>query len=297
MGQFVEDFSGGFPSSIQRLGDVTSDTFDVNGDRAHSGSASLLSGRPDSAVKFSANYRIATWRPEVLHVPRKLNYLQFWYNETSNSTGHFLAVVDGDGSVIAGYKSRNPEWRVVSDNGVFGADPLAGDDHTYNRWIRVRMDFDWTNQLVSFVIETEDQEFRREFLDELFLSDTLSRWQGPRSGIHGVDFWQGNRGGSGQGIFEDAGPQQVWYDDLLIDGPIALGTISGTVEDEDSGDPIAATVRAFEWSSGAQQGETTSSSADGAFSIDTVIPGNDYAVTVFPGNGGRPRTHGPITAK
>lgn len=295
MGQFVEDFSGGFPSSIQRLGDVTSDTFDVNGDRARSGAASLLSGRAGSAVEFT-DFRIAKWRPKQLAVPRKINYFQFWYNETSNSTGHMLTLVDGDGSVIAGFKGRNPQWLALYERKSKSADPLASSSQTYDRWIRVRISFDWVNYKIAYVIETADEAYRREWNDLDMFKDTMSNWRAMPDGVHGADFWQGNNNNNGLTIFTDSGPQQVWYDDLLLDGPLGAGILSGVVEDESTGDPIAATVRAYNWASGTIEGETTSSSSDGTFTINTVLPGNDYAVTVFPGDGSRPRTHGPITA-
>jgi len=291
MGQIIEDFSDGMPPTIQALGGVTSDHMSLSSARSRSGNFALLFGEDENNKANAPQARLATWRPTALQVPKKLNYLSFWWQETQQPRGFMWTIVDRHDRVLTAFATSNPQWHVLNnDQWDNGPNPSP----QYDAWTHVRFDFDW-------VAETFDCTTQRDGMsawqiqDRPFFRDAISPHPIERDGVHGLDFWSMSAPTFRRQDFEIATSMHHWIDEIVVDGPIKTAAISGTVLDPNTGDPLSSTVRAHRWDNGAFEGEATSNPNDGTFAIYTVRPNEDYAVTVLPLDGRQPRTHGPVT--
>jgi len=67
---------------------------------------------------------------------------EFYYYETTDSTGGGLEFIDSNGNPVLGIASDNSEWDVIDANGV---NELYGTTGIYGKWHHVHVTFDWVN--------------------------------------------------------------------------------------------------------------------------------------------------------
>lgn len=88
--------------------------------------------------------------------PSKFEY--FW-NETANSYGGGIRLINSNGNVEAGFATDNPQWEIDDGGGIETV--YSGDG--YDRWIRYTITFDWSKG--TFDIEFEDLQSGYVFTD------------------------------------------------------------------------------------------------------------------------------------
>lgn len=125
-----ESFYDGFED-----GDVSEwsvNDLSISSSRAASGTYSGYCGTSSSGISQAER---------SLPQEEQINCLQFYYNETSNSTGSGVRVLNGNNDVELGVATDNPEWDIDDGNGLTAN---VNTSANYNAWIRVAVWFDWS---------------------------------------------------------------------------------------------------------------------------------------------------------
>ena len=209
----IQDFEEGNLNDWNNLaGNTVADN-----SRAFNGTYSLYSGDYSNGGCPSP---FGTWQPPGYSGGGQPNELEFYYNETSNSTGAGLRVFNSNGNPEFGMATDNPEWYIGdgnsnSDSARSVFDP--GSDE-YDKWIRVRFyNIDWVNS--TFDIEIEDTTGSYSTYTETGIP--------MRNGvdIERIELWGYNSNSSPQ--WGDDKVEQ-WFDDILIsaEGGVSFTTMS-----------------------------------------------------------------------
>lgn len=194
--------------------------------------------------------------------------IEWFWQETSNSTGSALHIINSDGNLEVAAGSNNPQWELYFEGSSIQVLSRSGSE--YDRWIRVKIIFDWENN--TFDYEMEDLQ------DGTFETGTENL-------AYGVDIDRIGIGSPPGGSQADSN----WWDKITIDKQPLLSvstqdsslsnstaTLNGTLDNfQFSGD---ATVY-FEWRrEGADSWNKTSDqtlSSTGTFS-DTITIDTNY---------------------
>jgi hypothetical protein len=125
-------FEDGFENGLGAWSIDPDASFSTNTDRAFAGSTSGY------ATNSAGNGHIAgatVWTGGGAEVSE----FQYYFQETSNSTGGGFRLVNSEGLYEAGVATDNPQWEVDSGDGFNYVDGGPG----YNVWVRVTVWFDW----------------------------------------------------------------------------------------------------------------------------------------------------------
>lgn len=137
-----------------------------------------------SATPYPGGYQIDTF--------------EYWYQETSNSTGSGVRLVNSNGDYEGGTATNNPQYDVDFKN-TSGQATDGDRGENYDVWVNVFWDFDWPNNNV-------DVSFR-ELTEGSFICDnTFSLKQGVD--VETVELWNYNNG-----IWGDRN-LDTWWDEL-----------------------------------------------------------------------------------
>ena len=131
----LTDWEGsGFPSDWTNNNGTCCDPDETA--RAKNGTQSLSITCNDASEPV--NY--AEWSPTEISGGEQLDYVEYWYYETSTSNGGGCCVVDSNGNDVIGFASSNPDWEIWDADGWSRAPNNNG---TTDAWIRVKFIFDW----------------------------------------------------------------------------------------------------------------------------------------------------------
>jgi hypothetical protein len=133
---------------------------------------------------------------------------QFYWQETSNSTGGGIRLVNSDGNVEIGVGTDNPEWQIddaASFRQIYNADG-------YNRWVRFTLIFDWAAEAYSYDFE------------DLQSGSTATGSGDLKHGKDVEQIWIENQNAE---QWRDAS-MEMWFEDITLTLPGSLTTASRT---------------------------------------------------------------------
>ena len=119
---------------------------------SNTNNVSVTSGRSfegDNSMYASAGTSTSTYLLGQRGLGSEVSMVELYWRETSNSYGHGYQFLDSDGNRVAGAGTANPQWTYV--DGSAGYQLYSGDG--YGRWIRLRLEFDYQNDKVTYIFE------------------------------------------------------------------------------------------------------------------------------------------------
>lgn len=184
----------GFESGLD---DWTVNDLSVATDRVYEGSNSAYSAnaqtnQPQAYVEFD----------DVGVGARRIESVEWYWQETSGSKGGGLRILNSDGNVECGFATDNPEWYVFdADNDTARVDGGTG----YDLWVYTRLWFDWENS--EFCLRVKD-------------IDGGGGGHSSKHGLaHGVDAARINIDcfHTGGGGWQGGDGIEMWFDSLLVE--------------------------------------------------------------------------------
>ncbi|GAB3669567.1 fibronectin type III domain-containing protein [Halopiger thermotolerans] len=186
-------------------------------DRVHSGSyaaysSSVVSGSPQ-----------ASWT--VHSGGEQVDFVSYWWNETSNSWGGGIRLKNSNGNYEIGVASDNPQWEIDDANGASGRfSPVdqydaAGVDY-YDHWVWTGILFDWANSEATVAFWSPS--------GSVHYVETVPLKNG--TDVETVELWSYSGG-----IWGDSDAKhEMWWDDIWIgtdnSGLLSAGTTSYTAD-------------------------------------------------------------------
>jgi len=102
---------------------------------------------------------LANYTPDILSESPKVERLEFYWRETSDSYGGGLSLHSAD-TTVAGAATNNPEWRIFDPDKEgperWRVEISEGDG--YERWVRTEFNFDWEDMEVRYTFEDQQSE-------------------------------------------------------------------------------------------------------------------------------------------
>nr|WP_238987719.1 fibronectin type III domain-containing protein [Halobellus captivus] len=174
--------------------------------RVYAGENSFFSDADNTGVQAAQDLSTA-------YQPDTFSYV---YQETSNSFGGGIRLVNSNGDYEGGTAADNPEWDVdfADTTGQVAGGPGGSDE-----WVSVEWDFDWSNSQVTVLWEALTSGDTHSSTHDLYHGADVSR----------VELWNYNDSAGWGG-----GDLAMWWDAILFDGNDGGGgpTLTGpTVED------------------------------------------------------------------
>lgn len=160
-------------------------------DRVYQGSNSYYSAAFGSSVQ-------ASWTP--FPNGNQPDTFTFYYQETSNSTGGGVRLLNSNGNYEGGIATDNPEFEVDFDS----TSGFLNSGATYDEWVEVFCDFDWSNGgevTISWSALSSGNGYSSTF--------TLKE----KVDISTVELWNYNNGTWGDGDLI------MWWDELSFEAP------------------------------------------------------------------------------
>ena len=134
-------YSEGFEDSSLSDWNVKASEFKIKSNNVFEGSFS-------AGIESSRN-SVEQVASKTLTEGKKATEFEFYWYETSSSTGFSCRLMNSEGRFEAGFMSNNPQWEIYSSSGINQIYPGDG----YDRWIRVRFSFDWEANSFSYTVE------------------------------------------------------------------------------------------------------------------------------------------------
>jgi len=91
------------------------------------------------------------FRAEPFDGGEPITRFEYWYQETSSSTGAGVRLKNSNGNYECGFATDNPQWKVDDGNGT---EQVGSPNTNYGVWIRCTMTFDW--DAGTFDIDVEE---------------------------------------------------------------------------------------------------------------------------------------------
>jgi hypothetical protein len=127
--------------------------------------------------------------------------VQFYYQESSNSSGSGFDIRNSNGNRELGVATDNPQWKIVDANGV--NEIYSG--NAYDEWHRVKVWFDWTTATPIATVEWRN-------MDSYF--EVVSR---DRPLVNGVDVAQVDHCDYHSGSFNADVATDTWIDSVVVE--------------------------------------------------------------------------------
>jgi hypothetical protein len=192
--EFSEGFEDGSVADSWEIGPSESSqaVFTAVQDRTHSGSWAVYSNDPSTEFRGRHNFN--------LNDPN-ISWAEYWYNETSSSTGHAVTFTNSNGNLEFATSSNNPQWGIYDGNGNGDVDGGT----TYNNWIYTKLVFYWNNGANG----TVDVEFHDPQAGKRLAYRDRPLKQGVD--IASMEVYEQNNGN----LSSDA-DIQTWFDDITV---------------------------------------------------------------------------------
>lgn len=133
---------------------------------SNTNNVSVTGGRSfqgDNSMYASAGTSTSTYLLGERGLGSEVSMIELYWRETSNSYGHGYQFLDSSGNRVAGAGTANPQWTYVDGNA--GYQLYSGDG--YNRWIRLRLEFDYQNNQVTYIFEDLNSETQKQVTAEM----------------------------------------------------------------------------------------------------------------------------------
>jgi len=208
MPTIIEDFESGSLSSEF----ITRDNrFNIESTTAYNGNNSVkmdYSFFDSGGSTAPSSPNLATFVPTEINGGGQPDYIEWYWQETNiGSYGGGIRIRDSAGNTVGGFLTNNPQWDVQTGSGSF-TEIFSGDG--VNRWIRFKMEFDYSNNQVTYTGEdlTSGSTVTETFSSVNNFSDVEK--------IDFMDYTAGeysaiNSNGNGNLI-------EMWWDDFTVSG-------------------------------------------------------------------------------
>lgn len=136
-----------------------------DGDVAEWNNTSNWSAVTDHAYNgsYSAHANTSTSNNDYLQGERSfgeaVTVVELYWRETSGSYGHGYQFLDSNGNRVAGAGTSNPGWMYI--DGGSGIQAYSGDG--YDRWVRMRLEFDYSNNQVTYTFEDQNSGTKKTY--------------------------------------------------------------------------------------------------------------------------------------
>lgn len=183
----IYDFETGDTSRFDSVNDLSANT-----SRTYSGSYSGYCNSPQS------NQPQAAVIPPNYDGGVKISEFEYYYQETINSSGAGIRLINSNGNVEVGTASDNPQWAIDDGNGTDG----EVEKSQYDTWHRITLTFDWTAG--TFSVDWDD------------LGGSYSYTDSGRPLKQGVDVEKIQLDEYHAGNWQPGSAIDMWYDEIRI---------------------------------------------------------------------------------
>lgn len=159
----------------------------------------------------SADTNVAHVSPSELSGGIKVDYIEFWYQESGGSHGGGVSIVDSSGNEVIGFATSNPDWCIKDGNGW---EELSSNDGDTNKWIKVKIIFDWDADTAD-IEANQDGGTVFTYADRPLINST---------NVESIYFKGFANTGGG---WESGTDQNMWLDDITVDWSHYFNGISG----------------------------------------------------------------------
>ncbi|MFD1570380.1 hypothetical protein [Halorubrum laminariae] len=155
----VENFEDGSLGAWSETSNVK-----IVSNRAYDGSNSLHASSGTSTRDYLLGQR---------SLGAGVSTVQLFWRETGSSYGHGYQFLDADGGRVAGAGTSNPAWIYV--DGGSGYELYSGDG--YGKWVRLRLDFDYAQEDVTYTFEDLESGAQRTVTADMDATGSVTQIQ------------------------------------------------------------------------------------------------------------------------